>query len=108
MSIFETVFSFVGNNILDLAGGVWGALGVITAYLTKKYLVPLMQVEKRRRYATWIAAIADEVTDDLRARYPGHSWLERLDEAVDRVIVICGIEPDIAGRAVRASVSRKK
>ncbi|MDD4052781.1 MAG: hypothetical protein PHR28_12905 [candidate division Zixibacteria bacterium] len=107
MSIINSIIDFVGNNLPNLAGTIWTAVGVGVAYLAKRYLVPLLQVEKRRKYAGWIAAIADELTDDLKARYPEKAWLEELDRAIERLIEICGIERDIAERAIRASAVRK-
>lgn len=102
------LFDFLANNILSLAGGIWAALGVLVSYAAKKYLVPLMQVEKHRRYAKWISAIADEVTDDLVVRYPGRKWLAELDRAVDKIIDICGIDRDVADRAIKAAAGRKR
>ena len=107
MSILGSIFDFVSRNLLDLAGGVWAAIGFVIAYLAKKYLVPLLKIERHRRYARWIAAIADELTDDLRIKYPGNDWIKKLDEAVDRIMEICGIEKEIAARAIQAAVSRK-
>jgi hypothetical protein len=107
MSIISSITGFVGQNASDLAGGIWAAVGVGLAYLAKRYLAPLLQVEKRRRYAGWIAAIADELIDDLKGRYPDRTWLEELDRAIDRLVEICGIEREIAERAVRASAARK-
>ncbi|MEE8417443.1 MAG: hypothetical protein V3S06_02155, partial [candidate division Zixibacteria bacterium] len=64
--IIGSIFDFVAGNIINLAGGL-GAIGMIViTWATKKYLVPFLKVEGRRRYATYIAAIADEVTDELR------------------------------------------
>jgi hypothetical protein len=107
MSIINSIIDFVGKNLPDLAGAVWTAVGVGVAYLAKRYLAPLLQVEKRRKYAGWIAAIADELIDDLKGRYPEKVWLEELDRAIEQLIEICGIERDIAERAIRASASRK-
>ena len=107
MSIFGSIFDFISRNLLDLAGGVWAAFAFIIAYLSRKYLVPLLKIERHRRYAGWIAAIADELTDDLRSQYPGNEWIEKLDQAVDRIMEICGIEKDIAARAIQAAASRK-
>lgn len=107
MSIWNAVVDFVSNHLLGLAGGIWAVVGLLITYLAKKYLVPFLQVEKRRRYAVWIAAIADEITDDLRLQFPGEKWIERLDEAVDQIMEICGIEKDIAQRAIRAAAARK-
>ena len=79
----------------------------LVTWFAKKYLVPWLQVERRRRYAEYIAVMADEITDDLIQRYPDNSWMKKLDEAVDKLIAICGIDPEIARRAVSAALSRK-
>jgi len=107
MSIINSIIDFVGKNLPDLAGAIWTAVGVGVAYLAKRYLAPLLQVEKRRKYAEWIAVIADELVNDLKGRYPEKAWLEELDRAIDQLIEICGIERDIAERAIRASAARK-
>jgi hypothetical protein len=107
MLIIGSIFDFVLRHMLELAGGLSAAIALLIAYLTKKYLVPFLQVERHRRYARWIAAIADELTDDLRIRYPENKWIEKLDEAVDRIVEICGIKKQVAGRAIRAAVARK-
>ena len=107
MPLFDSILDFFSKHLLDLAGGIWAAVAFVIAFLAKRYLVPLVQVEKHRRYACWIAAIADELTDDLKARYPDRRWVEKLDEAVDRMIEICGIEKEIAKRALSAAAARK-
>lgn len=103
-----SIFSFLYEPLLALAGGVWGLLAVVVAFLAKNYLVPYLEVERHRRYAEWIAHIADEVTDDLVARYPNQRLLEFLDESVDKVMEICGIPDESARRAVKAAVIRKE
>lgn len=107
MSVFGSIFEFLARNLVDLAGGLWAAVALVITYLAKKYLVPLLRIERNRRYARWIAAIADELTDDLRASYPGSNWIEKLDEAVDRLIEICHIDNDVAMRAIKAAAARK-
>jgi hypothetical protein len=76
-------------------------------YLVRKYVMPLLKVERNRRYAEWIAKIADEVTDDLVGRYPERDWARMLDELVDGVIRICGVSPETAKRAAGAAVGRR-
>ena len=99
------------NVLLDNAAswlGIMAALGMTLAgYLAKQYLVPFLKIGQRHKFAQYIAIIADEVTDELRARYPDKKWLAHLDEAVDRLAAICGISLEIAGRAVKASAARK-
>ncbi len=105
--IVGSVFDFIVGNIINLAGGVGAVFMAMIIWLTKKYLVPFVRVESRRRYAAYIAAIADEVTDELRQLYPNKSWTNYLDEAVDKIIDICDVKSDIAKRAASAAFSRK-
>jgi hypothetical protein len=87
---------------------VLGSVGLLLAgHLARKYIIPFLQIGKRQRYAQFIAAIADEVTDDLRNRYPQRAWLKHLDEAIDALVAICGVSSEIARRAVNAAVARK-
>jgi len=95
------------SSSLTLSDGVWGLLGIAVALLGKAYLVPFLVLAKRRKYAEWIAHIADEVTDDLSARYPDKKWIEFLDESVDTLMGICDIPKETAERAVMAATSRK-
>ena len=88
--------SILGSVAMLLAG--WAA---------NRYVIPFLKVGKKQQYAQFIATIADEVTDDLRNRYPDKKWLEYLDEAVDRLIAICGVSPEIARRAISAAAARK-
>ena len=88
--------SILGSVAMLLAG--WAA---------NKYAIPFLKVGKRQKYAQFIATIADEVIDDLRNKYPDKKWLEYLDEAVDRLIAICGASPEIARRAISAASARK-
>ena len=62
------------------------------------------------RYAQFIAYIADDVTDELAAKYPEKEWLRYLDEAIDKVIEICGLQDssEVAKRAVNAAIARKE
>ena len=99
------------DSILSNSNTLWGIIGSIglglAGILTRKYLVPFLQVDRRRRYAQYIGLLADEVTDELRLRYPDRTWIKHLDEAVDRLIEITGISADIARRAINAAAARK-
>lgn len=105
--ILGSVFDFVADNIISLAGGTGAIFLAVVTWLTRKYLVPFLQMESRRRYAKYIAAIADEVTDDLVRKYPDESWIKYIDEGVDKIISICKIDAEVARRAASAAISRK-
>ncbi len=88
--------------------GVLGSVGLLLAgHVAKKYIIPFLSAGSRQQYARYIAMIADEVTDDLKRKYPEKEWLRHLDEAIDTLISICEISPEVARRAINASVARK-
>ncbi|MFH2036801.1 MAG: hypothetical protein ABIJ45_10395 [Candidatus Zixiibacteriota bacterium] len=105
--IVGSIFDFISGNIITILGGTGAIVLTVASWLSKKYLVPYLTIEKRRKYASYIAAIADDVTDELRVKYPNQTWTKYLDEAVDKVIDICDIDQEIARRAVSAAVGRK-
>ena len=51
--------------------------------------------------------IADEITDELQSKY-AKDWTKYLDEAVDKLIQILGIDPAIARRAINVAAARKQ
>lgn len=87
-----------------------GLVGTIAMLLvgnvTRKYVIPFLSVGKRQKYAQYIATIADEVTDDLKNTYPDKEWLKHLDKAVDQLVNVCQVTPEIARRAINASIER--
>lgn len=88
--------------------GLLGSVGLMLAgHLANKYVIPFLQVGKRKHYAEYIAALADDITDDLKGKYPETEWLKHLDEAIDTLIAVCGISSEIASRAINAAASRK-
>lgn len=89
------------------AGLLGGAALALVTILAKRYLIPFLRVGKRRRYAEFIVIIADDLTDELRQKYPDTTWLAHLDEAVDRLVEICGVDTGIAERAIKAAAARK-
>jgi len=95
------------DNPVAWLGGFGVVLMAVVTVLARRYLVPLLEIERRRRYATYIAAIADDVTDDLVQRYPDKEWVAYLDEAVDKIIEVCEISPEVAERAAQAAMARK-
>lgn len=102
MDVFELVRADSWLSVL-------GSVGLILAgHVVNKYLLPFLNIGHRRKYAEYIAGIADEVTDDLRERYPDKTWLSHLDEAVDALIRICGVSEEVARRAVNAALARRR
>ncbi len=108
LAFFGDILDFVANNIGSILGGIGSAAVATASWIGAKYLAPFLKIGKRKQFAQWIAVIADEITDELTLKYPDKKWLERLDEAVDKLAEVCGVGKDISGRAVRAALSRKK
>ena len=87
---------------------ILGSVGLLFAgFIARRYIIPFLQVGKRQRYAELIAHLADEITDELRLKYPNRDWMKHLDEGVDRLIALLGIAPEIARRAINAATARK-
>lgn len=107
IAFIGSVLEFLSSNVGAILAGVGSAFTAVAGWVGLRYLAPFLKVGERKRYASWIAVIADEVTDALVARYPDKRWLERLDEAVDVLAEICGVDQKISKRAVEASLSRK-
>ena len=85
-----------------------GSLALLLAgHIATKYIIPFLKVGKRQRLAELIAMIADEITDELRAKYD-KDWAKHLDQAVDKIIMILGVEPEVARRAINAAAARKQ
>ena len=88
--------------------GILGSVGMLLfGHVSNKYILPFLKIGKRKQYAQYIATIADELTDDLKNKYPQKDWLKNLDLVVDTLITICNISPQVARRAISASLSRK-
>jgi hypothetical protein len=100
------IFDWIFGVIPDVA--IVSTILFILGWLAKRFVKPLLEVERNRAMATWIAHIADEVTDELVARYPDQQWDNWLDKAVDKVMEVCEIEKrEVAERAARAALGRK-
>jgi len=88
--------------------GVLGSLAVLLAgHIATKYVIPFLSVGKRQRYAELIAMLADEITDELQAKYE-KDWTRYLDQAIDKLISILGIDAEVARRAINAAAARKQ
>ena len=95
-------------GILSFENAILTFLGILAVFLGKNYLLPFLRMEKRRRYALWIAHLADEISDDLLVRYPDNRWLKFVDESVDKLMEICGIDQEVAGRAINSALRRRR
>ncbi|MGH8016422.1 MAG: hypothetical protein ACREBV_09540 [Candidatus Zixiibacteriota bacterium] len=88
--------------------GILGSLAVLLAgHIATRYIIPFLSVGKRQRLAELIALLADEITDELQAKY-AKDWTKYLDQAVDKLIMILGIDSEVARRAINAAAARKK
>jgi hypothetical protein len=103
----DSIVNWFFSHAFTLLGGFWSVLLTVAIWWARRELKPYLKTEERRRKAMWIAQLADEITDELKARYPESKWLERLDEAVDKLIEAAGIAPEVASRAVHAAAGRK-
>ena len=87
------------------------ALGVLffllLGWAVRKYLIPYLNTEQRKKMAEYILLIADEVTDELVAKYPKNELAKWLDQAVDKIVQITGVSEEVANRAIQAALARK-
>jgi hypothetical protein len=100
-----SIFSTVGGWVLS---GIGTLVTLIVAWLAKEYLLALLSTERRKKMASYILLIADEVTDYFRLKYPEVKWTEWLDQAIEKIIEITGAPKEVAARAAQAAIARKK
>jgi len=85
-----------------------GSVGMLLiGHVANKYVIPFLKIGKRKQYAQYVATIVDDITDDLKNKHPEKDWLKYLDTAVDTLISICDVSPEVAKRAISASLNRK-
>lgn len=101
------VLSWLGHILTEKSlAALGGFLMLYLGYVIKKEIIPLLKIKRNRELAGYILVIADDITDYFRLKFPSAHWSVWLDRAVDKIIEITGVEREIAGRAVRASVRR--
>lgn len=106
--MLPSAFSFIGNSVTaDGVAALSAVVLLIVGWAVKRYLVPFLDTELKRRMAQYVLLIADEVTDQLAAKYPQNELLDWLDQAVDQIIEITGISREVAVRAAQAALARK-
>lgn len=103
--MFITAFGYCVTNSPTQALGV--LLLVFLGWAVKKYLIPYLNTEQRKKMAEYILLIADEVTDELSAKYSKNEMAKWLDQAVDKIIKITGVSEEVAARAIQAALARK-
>lgn len=107
LAILRDVFEFVAEHTDALFGGVGATVTAIVGWIGARYLNPLLKIGKRKQYAQWIAALADDIIDALTAKYPNQRWLDKLDEASEELARAAGVSPEISRRALRAALARR-
>ena len=103
-----TIFAWLGSFLSEKSLAALGAILMIyLGVIIKKEVLPLLQIKRNREVAEYILVIADDVTDYFRLKFPHAHWSVWLDQAVDKIIEITGIDKEIASRAVKAVIMRK-
>lgn len=104
ITIFSSLGNWVTSNTLEALGAI---LLLLLGWLIKHYLIPYLNTELRKKVAEYVLLIADEVTDQLVAKYPQNELLKWLDQAVDKIMEITGVSKEVATRAAQAALARK-
>jgi len=108
IDIVGPVWSFILEHGLAMLGGIWSIVGVVVVWIAKKYLVPWLKVDERKKYATYIVQIADEMIEAAMAKWPGEKWLGRVDEIIEELAKVCDISLEAAKRVVNAQVAYRR
>lgn len=104
ITIFSAVGNWVTHNTLEALGAI---LLLLLGWVLKRYLVPYLNTGLKKKMAEYILLIADEVTDQLVAKYPKNELFRWLDQAVDKIMEITGVSEEVATRAAQAALARK-
>jgi len=104
LSIFSVLGDWVTTNTFQALGAI---LLLVLGWAVRKYLIPFLDTELKKKMAEYVLFIADEVTDQLVAKYPQNELLRWLDEAVDKIMEITGVSKEVATRAAQAALARK-
>jgi hypothetical protein len=104
ISIFSVFGNWVTHNTLEALGAL---LLLMLGWAVKKYLIPYLDTELKKKMADYILLIADEVTDQLVAKYPKNELVKWMDQAVDKIMEVTGVSEEVATRAAQAALARK-
>lgn len=105
ITIFSAFGNWVTNNTLHALGGI---LLLLLGWAVKKYLIPYLNTHFKKKMAEYVMLIADEVTDQLVAKYPKNELVKWLDQAVDKIMEVTGVSKEVATRAAQAALTRKR
>lgn len=106
--MFFSIFSALGDWITVNTFHAFGAILLLfLGWAVKRYLIPFLDTELKKKMAEYVLLIADEVTDQLVAKYPQNEFLRWLDQAVDKIMEITGVSQEVATRAAQAALARK-
>jgi hypothetical protein len=93
----------------DVLGALASLVLVLVAYFTKKYLVPMLNTDGKKKMAEYALILADDITDQLRARYPDKPLIELLNRIIDTIMESCGItNRETAKRIAEAALERRR
>jgi hypothetical protein len=106
--MYLSTFFIFGSWFADKTFAALGALLLLVlGWMVKRYLIPFLNTEVKKQMAEYVLLIADEVTDQLVARYPENELLKWLDQAVDKIMDVTGVSREVAIRAAEAALARK-
>lgn len=88
-------------------------LMLVIGFLAGRYIKPwIHKNQERLARAQEIAFIADRITDEMLAQFPGKPWTKWLDKAVDKLIRACDLKDaedsrELARRELAYQIARK-
>lgn len=100
-----TIFSFLKDWSLTALGSL---LMLVLSWVAGKYLPKLLDTERKKRMAEYLLKIADDLTDYFIQKYPDSKYAQWIDQAIEKLMEICGVERDVAERVLKAVIERKK
>ena len=103
LNIFSALGDWVTSNTFQAFGAI---LLLLLGWAVKKHLIPFLDTELKKM-SEYVRLIADEVIDQLVAKYPQEELLKWLNQAVDKVTEITGVSKEVATRAAQAALARK-
>jgi len=101
---FGGIFDFVAHPV-DSSIAMLALL--LVGWACRRWLMPFLDTALKNKVAEYALLIADDVTDDMVARYPDNKFWDIIDKSVDKIMEICGVSEETAKRVAGASLKRK-